>query len=126
MSRRGRAETRPLPTCSQRRARSLAARAYQIDGEEAFDAVMASSGDRLVILNCSATWCGPCKLFKPTYNLFAEEYTQAHFLSVTGDKNESTNKLMKRLAVKTVPAFFFYKNGEQVSGPTEDVPWIPC
>lgn len=77
---------------------------------------MAASGERLVILNCSATWCGPCKLFKPTYNLFAEEYDKkARFLSVTGDKNESTNKLMRRLEVKTVPAFFFFKNGKEVS-----------
>jgi len=88
----------------------------EVDSEEAFDKVMNASGDKLVVLNCSATWCGPCKLFKPTYGLFAEEYAdKATFLSVTGDLNGSTTKLMKRLGVKAVPSFFFYKNGEQVS-----------
>lgn len=58
--------------------------------------------------------CGPCKMFKPTFAQFAEAYTeQTVFLSVMGDANASTAKLMKRLAVKAVPAFFFFKEGQQ-------------
>ena len=60
--------------------------------------------------------CGPCKLFKPAYAAFAEAYQQqAVFVSIMGDANASTAALMKRLAVKSVPAFFFYKSGEQVA-----------
>ncbi len=59
--------------------------------------------------------CGPCKLFKPTFEQFAEAYhEQAVFVSVMGDANTSTAKLMKRLAVKSVPAFFFFREGQQV------------
>ena len=47
---------------------------------------------------------------------FAEAYnSQASFVSVVGDLNASTATLMKRLQVKSVPAFFFYKNGKEVS-----------
>ena len=60
--------------------------------------------------------CGPCKLFKPAYAAFAEAYQQqATFVTITGDANASTAALMKRMAVKSVPAFFFFKNGQQVA-----------
>ena len=64
----------------------------------------------------SLRFAGPCKLFKPTFVQFAEAYnSQASFISVVGDLNASTATLMKRLQVKSVPAFFFYKNGKEVS-----------
>lgn len=79
-------------------------------------------------------------MFKPTYGQFAEAYhdqarrscrrcaaslahfasppcpisPQAVFLNVTGDANKSTAALMKRLNVKSVPAFFLYRAGAQV------------
>lgn len=47
---------------------------------------------------------------------FAEAYnSQASFVSVVGDLNASTATLMKRLQVKSVPAFFFFKQGKEVS-----------
>jgi thioredoxin-like negative regulator of GroEL len=65
---------------------------------------------------CLYALAGPCKLFKPTFVQFAEAYnSQASFISVVGDLNASTATLMKRLQVKSVPAFFFFKNGTEVA-----------
>jgi thioredoxin-like negative regulator of GroEL len=55
-------------------------------------------------------------MFKPAYEQFAEAYVEkATFVTITGDANTSTAALMKRLSVKSVPAFFLYKDGAQVS-----------
>ena len=36
-------------------------------------------------------------------------------MSITGDANTSTAALMKRLGVKSVPAFFMHRGGAQVA-----------
>jgi hypothetical protein len=55
-------------------------------------------------------------MFKPAYEQFAAAYLgQAVFISIMGDANGSTAALMKRLSVKSVPAFFFYKDQKVVT-----------
>jgi thiol-disulfide isomerase/thioredoxin len=72
----------------------------QVTSEEDFDAALAST-DKLVILDAGASWCGPCKVFKPTFIASAKAHAgKALFLSCVGDANGSTAKIMKRLAIK--------------------------
>ena len=113
--------------------------ALQIDGQAAYDSILASTpADKLLVVECSATWCaplagnrrqyralsltllaarcGPCKMFKPAYEQFAQAYSKdAVFTTIMGDANDDCKLLMTRLNVKSVPAFFFYRGGKQVS-----------
>jgi thiol-disulfide isomerase/thioredoxin len=60
--------------------------------------------------------CGPCKMFKPAYEQFATAYEkQAVFTTIMGDANDDCKLLMTRMNVKSVPAFFFYRGGKEVS-----------
>jgi len=63
---------------------------------------------------CSRAHSGAPLTFCPALKIeFAEAYrAQAVFVSVTGDRNASTTRLMKRLAVKSVPTFMIYRGGE--------------
>ena len=55
-------------------------------------------------------------MFKPAYEQFAEAYSKdAVFTTITGDANDDCKRLMTRLGVKSVPAFFFYRGGKQIS-----------
>ena len=55
-------------------------------------------------------------MFKPAYEQFAQAYAKdAVFVTIMGDANDDTKGLMTRLGVKSVPAFFMYKDGKQVS-----------
>jgi thioredoxin-like negative regulator of GroEL len=44
-----------------------------------------------VILDFNATWCGPCKAFRPTFDEYAKKYgNEITFVSVDIDKNPET------------------------------------
>ena len=55
-------------------------------------------------------------MFKPAYEQFAQAYqAQAVFTTIMGDANDDCKLLMTRMNVKSVPAFFFYRGGKEVS-----------
>jgi thioredoxin 1 len=57
----------------------------------------------------SATWCGPCKAFKPVMNEVAGEGHQITFLDVDVHKD-----LAKQYNVRSVPTTIIEENGVEV------------
>lgn len=75
--------------------------------EQEFDSFLTSNG--LVVIDFTATWCGPCKLIAPLMDKLAEEYEgQAKVAKVDLDQNKS---LAKRLGIRSIPAVMIYKDG---------------
>jgi thioredoxin 1 len=79
-----------------------------IQDETEFDSLL--SNESLLVVDCTATWCGPCKLISPLIDQLAEEY---------GDRTKvfkldlDTNKpVAKRFGIKSIPAVMFFKQGE--------------
>lgn len=57
----------------------------------------------LTVFDFNATWCGPCKAFKPAFDEIAERYgSKARFVSVDIDKCPNTAEAFKITAVPTV------------------------
>eukprot|EP00028_Trichosphaerium_sp_Am-I-7-wt_P014668 CAMPEP_0168509064 /NCGR_PEP_ID=MMETSP0405-20121227/532_1 /TAXON_ID=498012 /ORGANISM="Trichosphaerium sp, Strain Am-I-7 wt" /LENGTH=105 /DNA_ID=CAMNT_0008526409 /DNA_START=1085 /DNA_END=1402 /DNA_ORIENTATION=+ len=73
-------------------------------------ATLAASGK--VIIDYSATWCGPCKKIAPVYEELATKNPDVKFLHVDIDE---LGKLEAVKKVRGVPTFVFLNNGEQVS-----------
>jgi len=93
-------------------------RVDEVHSEEEFDSVLQHSSE-LVVVQFSAQWCGPCKLFAPIYERMAAEYSgRARFLKVDAKENESTNNLAKRFQVKGIPAFYFIRDGKVLATET--------
>uniref|UniRef100_A0A2K5PLU5 Thioredoxin n=2 Tax=Cebidae TaxID=9498 RepID=A0A2K5PLU5_CEBIM len=63
----------------------------QIDSKDAFQEALDAAGDKLVVVDFSATWCGPCKMIKPFFHDVASE-----------------------CEVKCMPTFQFFKKGQKV------------
>jgi thioredoxin 1 len=82
-----------------------------VGSEDAFDKVIKGAGDKLVVVDYSTTWCGPCKVIAPK---FSDKYTNAVFLKVIGDASPEASKLMKREGVRSVPSFHYFVKGEKV------------
>jgi len=85
-----------------------------IGSEAAFDATVQGAGDKLVVVDYSTTWCGPCKVIAPKFEELSEKYKDAVFVSVVGDASADASKLMKREGVRSVPSFHFWVNNEKV------------
>jgi len=56
-----------------------------VGSEAEFDSVIQGAGDKLVVVDYSTTWCGPCKVIAPKFEEFSEKYGDAMFLAVVGD-----------------------------------------
>ncbi|MDB9527688.1 thioredoxin [Oscillatoria sp. CS-180] len=81
-----------------------------VENETAFDALLAS--EPLVVVDCTATWCGPCKLVAPLMDQLADEYgDRAKVFKLDLDANSA---VAKRFGIKSIPAVMFFKEGELV------------
>ncbi|KAL1776897.1 thioredoxin [Sigmodon hispidus] len=80
-------------------------------GSEAFQEALVTAGDKLVVVDFSATWCGPCKMIKPFYHSLSEKYSNVVFLEVDVDDCQD---VAAECEVKCMPTFQFYKKGQKV------------
>lgn len=79
-----------------------------IENEAAFETLL--SEESLMVVDCTATWCGPCKVVAPLMDQLAEEYRdRAKVFKLDLDENKA---LAKRFGIKSIPAVMFFKGGE--------------
>lgn len=71
----------------------------------------ASASGKLVIIDFSATWCGPCKMIAPIYSKLSDMYPNALFLKVDVDENPQA---AAKYQVSAMPTFLFIKGGDVV------------
>ena len=92
----------------------------QLATKEEFDKVLAEAGDKLVVVDFTATWCGPCQRIAPVFVKMAEEMGDVVFVKVDVDENDETSQAC---GISCMPTFQFYKAGEKVhefSGASEE------
>ena len=53
-----------------------------IASTEEFNEALSAAGDKLVVIDYSTSWCGPCKIIAPKYDEFSEKYSGVAFLKV--------------------------------------------
>ncbi|XP_007947112.1 thioredoxin domain-containing protein 2 [Orycteropus afer afer] len=82
-----------------------------IQSKEDFEAVLKEAGEKLVVVDFSATWCGPCKIIKPLYYALSYKYDDVVFLEVDADECE---ELIKDCGIMCIPTFQFYRKEGKV------------
>uniref|UniRef100_A0A8D2EXT0 Thioredoxin domain-containing protein n=1 Tax=Theropithecus gelada TaxID=9565 RepID=A0A8D2EXT0_THEGE len=50
--------------------------------KEDFEASLKEAGERLVAVDFSATWCGPCRTIKPFFHALSMKHEDVVFLEV--------------------------------------------
>ncbi|XP_063900116.1 thioredoxin-like protein 1 isoform X2 [Zophobas morio] len=88
----------------------MSVRSVSSDAE--FSALVGSAGNKLVVVDFYATWCGPCRSFSPVFlELSSKFYSSCLFLKVDIDMCKETTRCY---SVSSVPTFIFIKNGKKV------------
>ena len=70
------------------------------------------NGEKPVLIDFFATWCGPCKAMSPIVEAVGKEMQgQARVLKIDVDKNQA---LAQQFQIQAVPTFMIFKKGKMV------------
>ncbi|KAL5486630.1 hypothetical protein EMCRGX_G019137 [Ephydatia muelleri] len=76
-----------------------------------FDEALKNAGSKLVVVDFTASWCGPCQMIAPKFEGFSETYKDVVFYKVDVDQNTATSDAEQ---IEAMPTFIFYKSGKKV------------
>jgi len=79
--------------------------------DSTFDEVIVNS-DIPVFVDFWAPWCGPCKMFGPTFEKVAQNYpVKALFVKVNTESEQSVGA---RFGIRSIPTMIVFKDGKEV------------
>ena len=68
---------------------------------------------KYTLIKFHAPWCGPCKLLKPHYERWENEYADDNVVFYEID-NDSNPKFIEEFKVNSIPAMIFFVYGVDV------------
>ena len=69
-------------------------------------------GNKLIIVDFWATWCGPCRMISPILDELEEE--MAGQITVVKVNVDDADEIAMRYRIMSIPTLVFVKNGQMV------------
>lgn len=76
--------------------------------------VIEQSHNKLVVLDISAEWCGPCKILEPILNSVTAEYNEDEFALTKLEAEDENMKIAGQFSVRGFPTVIAFIRGEEV------------
>lgn len=64
--------------------------------------------DKKVLVDCYASWCGPCRMLAPIIEQLADELDDYNFYKLDVDKNPDT---CKQFGIMSIPTILIFEDG---------------
>jgi len=80
---------------------------FEVPSDSQFPEQLNAGGVKLVVIDFSAKWCGPCKNIAPFVDEMSIKYPNAHFLKVDVEECPETAVAYN---VNSMPTFIFLRN----------------
>ena len=62
-----------------------------------------------VLIDCYATWCGPCRMLAPIIEELSSEITEYKFYKLDVDNNED---IARQFGIMSIPTLLIFDQGE--------------
>ena len=79
---------------------------------EEFENLLASYPEKVILIDFTAVWCGPCKFYAPVFEKVQKEYSNDFvFAKVDVDENR---QVAMQYQITGVPTTLFIRNGKVI------------
>jgi thioredoxin 1 len=84
----------------------------QLQDAEEWETLQEEAGDKLIVLDFTATWCGPCQRIAPAFAAMADEMPDVIFVKADVDE---LGDFAAEMGVSSMPTFLLFRGGEEVA-----------
>ncbi|KAL3810906.1 hypothetical protein ACHAXA_008756 [Cyclostephanos tholiformis] len=82
-----------------------------VESEGEWMELMEQSKEKLVVVDFTASWCGPCRMVAPEFEKMSKEFPNVIFVKVDVDAQQG---IMQECGINCMPTFQYYKGGVKV------------